>query len=127
MEARRLKFTYDGRTDTVTVTFREGATIAESDEGRPGAILDYDERGELVSRELVDASNRITEPREVESQATTCPALARCRIVYSRNGASFTKSPNAAQRAMNAARPPGTARASALQHVVRWRFIARRG
>ena len=127
LEARRLKVTYDGRTDTLTVLFKEGAANAESDEERPGVIFDCDERCELVSLEFVDASNRITEPRRVEFQATTCPALARCGIAYSRNGASFTKSPNAAQRAMNAARPPGTARASALQHVVRWRFIARRG
>ena len=66
-----MKVTYDARTDTVTVTFREGATIAESDEGRSGAILDYDERGELVSLEVVDASSRITEPRKVEFQTTT--------------------------------------------------------
>jgi uncharacterized protein YuzE len=66
-----MKVTYDARTDTVTVIFKEGAAIAESEEDRPGVILDYDERGELVSLEVVDASTRITEPRKVEFQTTT--------------------------------------------------------
>ncbi len=55
----------------MTVIFKEGASIAESEEDRPGVILDYDERGELVSLEVVDASSRITEPRKVEFQTTT--------------------------------------------------------
>jgi uncharacterized protein YuzE len=66
-----MKVTYDARTDTVAVIFKEGAAIAESEEDRPGVILDYDERGELVSLEVVDASRRITEPRKVEFQTTT--------------------------------------------------------
>ena len=66
-----MKVTYDARTDTVTVIFKEGVAIAESEEDRPGVILDYDERGELVSLEVVDASRRITEPRKVEFQTTT--------------------------------------------------------
>jgi uncharacterized protein YuzE len=66
-----MKVTYDARTDTVTVIFKEGAAIAESEEDRPGVVLDYDERGELVSLEVVDASSRITEPRKVEFQTTT--------------------------------------------------------
>lgn len=66
-----MQVTYDARTDTVTVIFKEGAAIAESEEDRPGVVLDYDERGELVSLEVVDASRRITEPRKVEFQTTT--------------------------------------------------------
>lgn len=66
-----MQVTYDARTDTVTVIFKEGAAIAESEEDRSGVILDYDERGELVSLEVVDASRRITEPRKVEFQTTT--------------------------------------------------------
>jgi uncharacterized protein YuzE len=66
-----MKVSYDARTDTVTVIFKEGAAIAESEEDRPGVVLDYDERGELVSLEVVDASSRITEPRKVEFQTTT--------------------------------------------------------
>jgi uncharacterized protein YuzE len=65
-----MKVTYDGRTDTLTVLFKEGSAIVESDEDRPGVILDDDDRGELVSLEIPDASRRTTEPRQVEFQST---------------------------------------------------------
>ncbi|MGH7149584.1 MAG: DUF2283 domain-containing protein [Planctomycetota bacterium] len=59
-----MKVTYDAATDTLTVIFREGP-VAESDEDKPGVILDYDEAGNLVSIELLDASKRVQEPRSV--------------------------------------------------------------
>jgi hypothetical protein len=45
---------------------RERACVAESDEDKPGVILDYEEQGDLVSLELLDASRRVTDVREVE-------------------------------------------------------------
>ncbi len=59
-----MKVTYDAETDTLTVVFRE-VPVAESDEEKPGVILDYDEGGNLVSIELLDASKRVQEPRSV--------------------------------------------------------------
>ena len=50
----RMKVEYDSETDTLTVTLRAG-TIAESDEDKPGVILDYDEAGNLLSIEVLDA------------------------------------------------------------------------
>jgi hypothetical protein len=37
-----MRVEYDGETDTLTATLREGI-VAESDEDKPGVILDYDE------------------------------------------------------------------------------------
>lgn len=65
-----MKLTYDERTDTLTLILREGAPVAESDEDKPGVILDYDEQGNLVSLEVLDASKRVTDARKIEFQTT---------------------------------------------------------
>ena len=59
-----MKVNYDARTDTLTVILRD-ALVAESDEDKPGIILDYDDAGNLVSIEVLDASLRVEEPRSV--------------------------------------------------------------
>lgn len=56
-----MKASYDRRTDTVSVVLKVGAS-AESDEPRPGIILDYDEHGDLVSLEVLEASKPVTDP-----------------------------------------------------------------
>jgi len=65
-----VKVTYDNTTDSLTVIFNEHASIAESDEDKPGTILDYDKDGNLVSIEVLDASQRITEAKKIEFQTT---------------------------------------------------------
>ena len=59
-----MKVHYDEDTDTLTITLREVA-VAESDEDKPGVILDYDGQGNLVSVEVLDASKRVEEPQVV--------------------------------------------------------------
>ena len=63
-----MKASYDPKTDTLTFILKENAQVAESDEDKPGVILDYDERGDLVSMEILDASRRVTEARKMEFQ-----------------------------------------------------------
>lgn len=65
-----MKVTYDQRTDTLSVILRENVLVVESDEDKPGVILDYDEQGNLVSLEVLDASKRVTEARKIEFQTT---------------------------------------------------------
>jgi uncharacterized protein YuzE len=70
LEDAAMKVTYDRKTDTLTVLLKEGADIADSDEEKPGVILDYDGQGNLVSLEVLDASKRVTDARHVEFQST---------------------------------------------------------
>jgi len=60
-----VKVIYDNETDTLSIILRDGK-VAESDEPRPGLILDYDKTGRLVSIELLDASEQVKGPRSVE-------------------------------------------------------------
>jgi uncharacterized protein YuzE len=64
-----MKVIYDRETDTLTVIFTE-STVAESDEDKPGVILDYDDKGNLVSLEILDASRRVTIPSKIEYQVS---------------------------------------------------------
>jgi uncharacterized protein YuzE len=50
-----MKVDDDADTDTLTITLRE-ARIRESDEVRPGVIVDFGYDGGLVRFELLDAS-----------------------------------------------------------------------
>ena len=61
-----MKANYDPKTDTLSLVLKESVAVAESDETKPGFILDYDERGDLVSMEILDASRRVNETRKME-------------------------------------------------------------
>ena len=65
-----MKVNYDSKTDSLTVVLRDDVAVAESDEDKPGVILDYDAQGNLVSIEILDASRRVTDTRKIEYQAT---------------------------------------------------------
>lgn len=59
-----MNVVYDRKTDTLTIVLRTGA-VEESDENRPGVILDYDRKGRFVSLEVLDASKRVEKPSSV--------------------------------------------------------------
>ena len=65
-----MKVSYDPRTDTLSVILRDDAVVAESDEDKPGIILDYDQDGNLVSLEVLDASKRVSDARKVDFHLT---------------------------------------------------------
>lgn len=62
---------YDRHTDTLIVILNERAAVAESDEDKPGVILDYDGEGNLVSLEILDASSRVTDTARVGFQTVS--------------------------------------------------------
>jgi len=63
-----VKVSYDPKTDTLSLILKENVAVAESDEDKPGVILDYDGQGDLVSMEILDASRRVTEAKKMEFQ-----------------------------------------------------------
>jgi uncharacterized protein YuzE len=59
-----MKIVYDDETDTLTLIFNDGK-ISESDEIKEGIILDYDDKGKVVSMELLDASMQLKDPKSI--------------------------------------------------------------
>ena len=64
-----MKVNYDSKTDILTIIFTD-TLVAESDEDKPGVILDYDDKGNLVSLEILDASRRVNVPSKIEYQVS---------------------------------------------------------
>jgi uncharacterized protein YuzE len=64
-----MKVSYDERADILSVVLKREARVVESDEDKPGVILDYDASGDLVSLEILEASRRVTDVRHVEFDA----------------------------------------------------------
>ncbi len=62
-----MKAKYDPQTDTLTVEF-SAAPVAESDEDKPGVILEYDAAGNLIGLEVLDASTRVADARTMQFQ-----------------------------------------------------------
>ena len=65
-----MKAIYDRETDTLSVILSDAA-VAESDEEKPGVILDYDEAGNLISLEVLDASTRVALPNCIEYRVSS--------------------------------------------------------
>lgn len=60
-----MKADYDNQVDILTVVFSD-AQVMESDEVKPGVILDYDAAGNVVGLEILDASQRVQNPASME-------------------------------------------------------------
>lgn len=60
-----MKIYYDPEVDIIRIIF-SNKPIAESDENKPGIIIDYDESGNIVGMEIMEASKRMEKPASVE-------------------------------------------------------------
>ncbi|HYX26562.1 MAG TPA: DUF2283 domain-containing protein [Thermoanaerobaculia bacterium] len=59
-----MRVIYDMGADTLSIILRDQA-VAESDEEKPGVILDFDADGNVVSMEILDASRRVDQPMQM--------------------------------------------------------------
>ena len=59
-----MRVIFDPETDTLSLIFRDDK-IAESDEVKEGIIIDYSKEGKIVSMEILDASEQISEPEGI--------------------------------------------------------------
>ena len=59
-----MKVIFDPETDTVSLIFRKDK-IVESNEIKEGVIVDYNKDGKIVSMEILDASEQISEPEGI--------------------------------------------------------------
>ena len=60
-----MKVSYDPEVDVLRILF-SNSPIEESDEDKPGVIIDYDKNGNIVGLEVLQASTRMENPRSLE-------------------------------------------------------------
>lgn len=60
-----MKVKYDQEVDVLTIQLSK-APVEESDQDKPGVILDYDKDGNIVGLEILNASTQIENPRALE-------------------------------------------------------------
>jgi len=60
-----MKVTYDPEVDVLRILL-SSAPVDESDESKPGVVLDYDKAGNVVGVEILDASRRTDAPQTME-------------------------------------------------------------
>ncbi|MEH2088384.1 DUF2283 domain-containing protein [Nostoc sp.] len=65
-----MKIIYDPEVDILRIILSD-VSIEDSDEEKPGIILDYDEDGNIIALEILDASKRIDNPRSLEYSIST--------------------------------------------------------
>lgn len=55
---------YNIETDIIYIRLSEGK-VSESDEDKPGIIIDYDENGNVMGIEVLEASKKMVQPNGV--------------------------------------------------------------
>jgi uncharacterized protein YuzE len=59
-----MKIEYDLQADAMYIRLKAGV-VAESEEVRPGVVLDFDAEGKVLGIEMLDVSLRTDNPREL--------------------------------------------------------------
>jgi len=59
-----MRIEYDQQADSIYIRLKAG-TIVESEEVRPGVVLDFDAEGQVLGIEMLDVSERTDNPREL--------------------------------------------------------------
>ena len=59
-----MKIEYDQQADAMYIRLRAG-DVAESEEVRPGVVLDFDAQGQVLGIEMLNVSKRTDNPREL--------------------------------------------------------------
>ena len=59
-----MRVIFDPETDTLSIIFRDDE-ISESDEIREGIVIDYSKDGKIVSIEIMDASEQVSQPQGI--------------------------------------------------------------
>ena len=60
-----MKAKYDKEVDVLYIRLND-ERVNESDESKPGIIIDYSEKGSIVGIEIIDASKKILDPSKFE-------------------------------------------------------------
>ena len=56
-----MKISYDKQADAIYFTLSESNAVAESEEVRPGIILDFDENKRVIGVEILSASTKMSQ------------------------------------------------------------------
>lgn len=59
-----MKIEYDPKADAMYIRMALGQVV-DSDEVRPGVVLDFDTHGNVLGIEMLDVSKRTNDPREM--------------------------------------------------------------
>lgn len=60
-----MKVIYDAENDIIDLVLSDDA-VSESDEIRDGIIVDYSAAGRIVSIEILDASQKVSDPKGIQ-------------------------------------------------------------
>ncbi len=74
-----MRATYDSARDILTIILAS-TPVEESDEINHGVIFDYDKEGNIVSLDILDASQRVENPNSMEFNVNQSSFVSRSRI-----------------------------------------------